>query len=151
MLPEDFISLARHDLRQNGSKPSQVALRRAPGAVYYAMFHTLAKTGADLLIGESSVFRNKHAWQRTYRGLNHGRTKAACRNQDTMSQFSLPIRNLAVSLSKCRGFAIALTMTRMPNLVNLLQNTWSRCNSDISHAINLDSSNAVFWSARGIV
>ena len=49
--PEDFISLARHDLRRSVSRPSQVALRRALSTVYYAMFHTLAKNGADLLVG----------------------------------------------------------------------------------------------------
>lgn len=108
MLPEDFISLARHDLRQNGSKPSQVALRRALSAVYYAMFHTLAKTGADLLIGESGVSCNKRAWQRIYRGLDHGQTKAACRNQDMMSQFPLPIRkfgSLFIKMQRIRHSA----------------------------------------------
>ena len=92
MLPEDFISLARHDLRQNSPNPSQVALRRALSAVYYAMFHTLAKAGADMLIGKPSTSRSKRSWQRVYRGLDHGRAKTACKNREVMSQFSPSVR-----------------------------------------------------------
>ena len=82
LLPEDFISLARHDLRQSGSRPSQVALRRALSTTYYALFHTLAKTGADLLVGPTDASRSKRAWRQTYRGLEHGRVKSACKRNE---------------------------------------------------------------------
>ena len=92
LLPEDFIALARHDLRQNDSEPSQAALRRALSTVYYALFHTLAKSGADLLVGVTGASRSKPAWRQTYRGLEHGRVKSACRKVGTMKKFPPAIR-----------------------------------------------------------
>ena len=87
MQPEDFISLARYMLRQECDMPSDVSLRRALSTAYHAMFHTLAKTGADLLIGELNTPCSRQAWRQAYRGLEHGRVKLACRNQNIMSKF----------------------------------------------------------------
>ena len=92
MQPEDFISLARYMLCQEGGKPSNASLRRSLSTVYYAMFHTLAKTGADLLIGELNTPCSEQAWRRVYRGLDHGRAKLACRNQNIMSKFPSSIQ-----------------------------------------------------------
>ena len=106
--PEDFISLARHDLRQNNSEPSQVALRRSLSTVYYAMFHTLAKNGADLLVGTTDVSRSIHAWRQTYRGLEHGRVKSACRKLGVMEKFPPSIQKFGdffVEMQKVRHSA----------------------------------------------
>lgn len=93
--PEDFISLARHDLCQNKSNPSHVALRRALSTFYYAMFHTLAETGADLPVGATGASRSIHAWRQTYRGLEHGRVKSACRKAGVMKKFPPSIREFS--------------------------------------------------------
>ena len=92
LLPEDFISLARHDLCQNNSKPSQAALRRALSTVYCALFHTLAKSGADLLAGVTGASRSRPAWRQTYRALEHGRVRSACRKVGTMKKFPSAIQ-----------------------------------------------------------
>ena len=106
--PEDFILLARHDLRQNGSRPSQVALRRALSTTYYSLFHTLAKNGADLLVGATSAFRSKYAWRQTYRGLEHSQVKSACRRKDIMGKFPQTIQEFGdffVEMQKIRHSA----------------------------------------------
>lgn len=76
-------------------KPSQVHLRRAVSTTYYALFHCLAGTSADLLIGGSSSERSKHAWVEVYRSLGHGPAKAACEDNKTISKFPQAIQNFA--------------------------------------------------------
>ena len=123
MRPEDFISLARYILRQEGDRPSNVSLRRALSTAYYAMFHTLAKTGVDLLIGELNTPCSKQAWRQAYRGLEHGRVKLACRNQNIMSKFPSSIQKFGNFLLKCKRFDIMRIMTPMRSLKSPLQNT----------------------------
>ena len=77
---------------QNKSKPSQVALRRSLSTVYYAMFHTLAKNGADLLVGATDASRSRQAWRQTYRGLEHRQVKEACIKAGVMEKFPPSIR-----------------------------------------------------------
>ena len=54
------------------SEPLQDSLRRAVSTAYYAMFHALASSNADCLVGEPHGALGEHAWSRCYRGLNHG-------------------------------------------------------------------------------
>ena len=74
---EQLIALARmlasapaHGERRG--RPQQVQLRKAISAAYYAMFHALATSNADTLIGASPRFRSLPAWTQTYRALDHG-------------------------------------------------------------------------------
>lgn len=90
--PEELISLARHILEQGSTKPSQTTLRRAVSTVYYALFHTLSKTGADLLVGKTKSFRSEPAWRQVYQGLNHGPARKACEQKATMENFPQSIR-----------------------------------------------------------
>ena len=60
--------------------PSAATLRRAVSSCYYAVFHALAKSVADSLIGEDPDKRPKKAWIEVYRGLNHGTCRNACAN-----------------------------------------------------------------------
>lgn len=59
-------------------KPKQAHLRRAVSAAYYAVFHALAKTSADSLVGKTKSRRPNKAWVEVYRGLDHGTVKTAC-------------------------------------------------------------------------
>ncbi len=80
MKPLDLIDSANILVRSCKGKPSQVSLRRATSSAYYALFHCLSRTCADLLVGGSSAVRSKHAWRQTYRALEHGFAKSACKD-----------------------------------------------------------------------
>jgi uncharacterized protein (UPF0332 family) len=67
-------------VNSSSGKPSQVNLRRATSAAYYALFHRLARSCADLLVGGEGADKSKHAWRQTYRALDHGAAATACRN-----------------------------------------------------------------------
>ena len=103
MQPEDLIRVARHALQQDSTKPSQAALRRAISTTYYALFHTLARTGADMLIGETKSSRSKHAWRQVYRALEHGKAKEDCRNKKIVDRFPVRIRNFCDAFVSMQG------------------------------------------------
>ena len=81
-----------------GTQPLPDSLRRAVSTAYYAMFHALASSNADCLVGTPQDPLTEHAWSRIYRGLNHN---AARRNllQD-QGLFSPKIRHLAVTFAQ---------------------------------------------------
>lgn len=54
------------------SQPTEEALRRAISTAYYAMFHALATSNADCIVGSLHDPTSRHAWDRVYRGLEHG-------------------------------------------------------------------------------
>ena len=58
------------------SQPTEEALRRAISTAYYAMFHALATSNADCIIGTSNDPLSRHAWDRVYRGLEQGTSRA---------------------------------------------------------------------------
>ena len=57
------------------TQPLQDSLRRAISTAYYAMFHALASSNADCLVGVPHDPLTGHAWSRVYRGLNHNTAK----------------------------------------------------------------------------
>ena len=65
----DLIEAARTLVESGGAAPTQARLRRAVSTAYYATFHTLAASSADLFIGTE----RSPAWHRAYRALDHGR------------------------------------------------------------------------------
>lgn len=75
-------------------KPNQADLRRAQSAAYYAMFHTLAKSCADLLIGAEDADRRMPAWRQVYRALDHGQAKRHC-SQPEIKKFPQSIQDFA--------------------------------------------------------
>lgn len=93
MRPEDFTKLARHIIEQGRGRPSQASLRRALSTVYHALFHALARNGADELVGKTGALRASAAWQLAYRGIEHGRAKTVFRNASLMTQFSPAIQD----------------------------------------------------------
>lgn len=93
MLPDDLIATADTLLAANVRRPRQSDLRRAVSTVYYAMFHTLAKCCADLLVGGSGSQRSKPAWKQVYRALEHGTAKNACSNKKLLGKFPAEIQH----------------------------------------------------------
>ena len=79
MNPFDLIALARNlvdgVIVGNAISPTQTELRRAVSCVYYAMFHTLALSNANTLIGASHADQQRWAWQQTYRAADHRPTR----------------------------------------------------------------------------
>ena len=84
----DLIEAARILVQFGDAPPTQARLRRA---VSNAMFHTLAESSAALFIGTE----RSPAWHRTYRALEHGRAKSACRQAQAMREFPVEIRHFA--------------------------------------------------------
>ena len=90
MDPTELIATSR--LLATG-QPTQEALRRAVSTAYYAMFHTLATSNADLIHGPRTQ-ANQGTWTATYRSLRHAR--AGTMLQGWPHLFSPAVRNFAV-------------------------------------------------------
>lgn len=73
-----MIVTARKLANAGPTRPRQADLKRSVSTAYYALFHTLAKDAADMLVGVGSNRPDK-AWRQVYRSLQHGEAKAACR------------------------------------------------------------------------
>lgn len=72
------------------------------------MFHTLARCGADLLVGASRASRSQAAWRQAYRALDHGLVKKQCGNRSVMTQFPPEIQQFGqmfVALQRQRHLA----------------------------------------------
>lgn len=93
MTPTEFLGSARMLL--SAEPTSDADLRRAVSTIYSAAFHCLAKSCADSLIGEPRHGTRYDAWQRTYRALDHGRAKQACRNHTELLRTPSDVRDFA--------------------------------------------------------
>lgn len=62
---------------------------------YYALFHHLAKAGADLFVGATKAIRSQPAWRQTYRALEHRSAKNACSDGPTLQLFPQEIADYA--------------------------------------------------------
>ncbi|MDE2841766.1 MAG: hypothetical protein OXN21_00135 [Chloroflexota bacterium] len=69
MEPLELINTGR---RLAGGQPTEEDLRRAISTAYYAMFHALAASNADLTDGPMTQ-ANRDKWTGTYRSLRHAR------------------------------------------------------------------------------
>ena len=58
--------------RQMQGRPRQAMLKRAISTAYYAMFHAMCISNANLVAGQSADAPAREAWTRTYRSLDHG-------------------------------------------------------------------------------
>ena len=73
--------------------PSQADMRRAISTAYYAVFHTLAASNAELIAGQPQSNISSYAWERVYRRLDHGRAQNNLRA--VLSQLSSSGENFA--------------------------------------------------------
>ncbi len=75
---EELIAAGRATLlpQPPATHPTAGAMRRAISTAYYAMFHALAASNADALIGPAHDELTTRAWIRLYRGLNHNHAKS---------------------------------------------------------------------------
>ena len=101
MQPPELIEAARVLAESGPGRPTQARLRRAVSTAYYAVFHCLAATAADLFIGQQRT----PAWHRVYRAVEHGRARSVCREAQTTPSYPEEIRYFAkrfVALQKAR-------------------------------------------------
>ena len=95
MTPSNLIAtaIALADTGRRG-RPRQTDLRRAVSTAYYALFHCLAASCADLLVGGSGADRSEPAWEQTYRALEHGIVRRRCQAA-TIREFPPGIQHFA--------------------------------------------------------
>ena len=95
MQPLDLIKTAELLVSSHPNKPSQSNLRRATSTSYYALFHTLARCSADLLVGGVGSKRSDSAWRQVYRALEHGVINTSCKKKDVLKKFPKAIEDFA--------------------------------------------------------
>ncbi len=100
MNPESFIKTARELIPTGQGKPRNTNLQRAVSTAYYAMFHCLAGSCADTLIGGLHAGRGSDTWTLTYRALNHRSAKARCSDKESLKRFSAHIRVFAETFAR---------------------------------------------------
>ena len=76
--------------------PSQADMRRAISTAYYALFHTLAASNAELIAGQPQSGMSAYAWERVYRRRDHGRAQNNLRS--VLGQLSPSGENFARTL-----------------------------------------------------
>ena len=102
MNSHDLIETVRRPTEAGAPQPTQTDLRRAVSTAYYALFHCLVGTAADLLTGSNS---DHPEWHQVYRALEHGKARSACQQQDVMGTFPLEVRAFGdtfIDLQKAR-------------------------------------------------
>ena len=112
MAPDDLLLIA-HQLASGvvgnrRGRPRQAELRRAVSTAYYALFHTLARCGADLVAGSTKQHRSQRAWRQAYRALDHGETRKRCTQKTRLTEFPTEIQVFAdafVRLQRLRHWA----------------------------------------------
>ena len=74
--PSELLDTCRKLVPQSADPPpTQADLRRAISTAYYAVFHTLAASNAELIAGQPQSSISTYAWERVYRRLDHGRAQ----------------------------------------------------------------------------
>jgi uncharacterized protein (UPF0332 family) len=103
MKPADLIAQARQLANASPKKPRDADLRRAVSAAYYALFHAVARAGADLVVGTISANRSNKAWRQVYRALQHGEAKTRCESlPNAFPQGLQDVADALVALQKLR-------------------------------------------------
>ena len=103
MNPAPLIDVARSLAVNSGAtRPKQWYLRRAVSTSYYAMFHTLCKNVADLMIGGGGANRSVPAWRQAYRAISHTEAKKACENKTFIRKFPKEIEDFAEEFTQAQ-------------------------------------------------
>ena len=96
MNPARLINIATELALSSGDTPErQDDLRRAVSTAYYAMFHALANSNANALVGAPTNNDDAMAWNRAYRALEHGDARSRFRHAGHMEHFPRAVREFA--------------------------------------------------------
>ena len=130
MNPVELLRIARHlaagGVGSGRGRPRQSELQRAVSTTYYALFHTLARCCADLLVGATRTNRDQAAWEQTYRALEHGYARNQCDNRMSMARVPTEIQEFGkwfVEMQRLRHQAdydpaIAFSRDRVEQLID---------------------------------
>ena len=99
MNARDLIETAYGLTELSPRRPSQANLRRAQSTAYYAVFHCLAATVANALMGKG----RGGAWHQTYRALEHHSARRACQNLQVLREFPPEIQRFAETFNDLQG------------------------------------------------
>ena len=80
MDPKHLLQIATDLAEVNTRRPRRADLCRAVSTAYYALFHCLAHTCADSLVGRARKVGDRPAWSQVYRALEHGQARKRCEN-----------------------------------------------------------------------
>ena len=103
MEPNDLIAVAR-TLAAGGNASNRhgatdTELRRAVSCAYYAIFHTLCRTYADVMVSSHAGSQlEQELWNMAYRTIDHGPARSKCNDAGSMRQFGSDIQDFAVRL-----------------------------------------------------
>ncbi len=75
------------------TQPAPAAIRRAISTAYYAAFHALTASNAEVLMDSTNDQLTAEAWIQIYRGLNHGQARAQL--QQNRTKFSVEAQDFA--------------------------------------------------------
>lgn len=95
MIPKDLLVQADYLFKLSPKRPKQANLRRAVSASYYAVFHALCWSNANVLAG-AGASRPNRAWLQTYQAVDHGQAKTRCKEASAKG-FPASIRAFADS------------------------------------------------------
>ena len=90
-----LLAAARCLLRAAPQAQDSAYARRAVSTAYYAMFHCLARIGADRLGNGRAVRLRPATRQVVYRALQHGRARQRCRNRRLIAAYPEAVRGFA--------------------------------------------------------
>ena len=97
--PADLIATARvlfdSALLEGDLEQAQSHLKRAVSTAYYAMFHAICASSAELLSGVGTDPATSAAWLQAYRGPEHTHVRNQCRNSGLMAPFPTEVREFA--------------------------------------------------------
>ena len=103
MEPNDLIAVAR-TLATGGNASNRhgatdTELRKAVSCAYYAIFHTLCRAYADVMVGPRAGSQlEQELWNMAYRTIDHGPARGKCNDAGSMRRFNQDIRKFAVRL-----------------------------------------------------
>ena len=96
--PANLIATARvlfdAGLQENDLEQAQSHLKRAVSTAYYALFHTICASAAELLDASADPAASA-AWLQTYRGPEHTHARNQCRSSGLMAPFPAEIKEFA--------------------------------------------------------
>ena len=103
MEPSDLIAVARTlAAGGNANNPhgaTDTELRKAVSCAYYAIFHTLCRAYADMMVGlHAGGQLEQELWNTAYRSIDHGPARNKCGDATSMSRFSPGIQGFALKL-----------------------------------------------------
>ena len=103
MEPNDLIAVARtlaaDGNASNRHRATDTELRRAVSCAYYAIFHTLCRAYADVMVGpHAGAQLEQELWNMAYRSIDHGPARSKCSDAASVSRFSLHIQDFATRL-----------------------------------------------------